>query len=498
MGLDLFVCSDKKQTKHNMLEVELKKLSLFSILVILAMLLAACGGAGDNGQLTPGPEEGIATDSGLGLPTEDLSGGVGGDLATEPVATEDLSGGANLATEAAPTAASTEVGGLQGTSVPNTGAGFGEFARMSQFVGDLGFFGADGGDLGQVEDFVINIPGQRVDYVVVSMNGQSVLVPFSSLAFDRENGGYTFNGNLDNLNNAPAFSAGDFDFTDENWDQDVIDFWRGSNNSASGTPVAASTSDMSSASPTMDAGSAGSATQSATQEVTDPGLNNGPAFQNEQFAVLYSELISMDVVSGNGANNNNNAGSDLSGTQAAPSAQSTGSAMATPEATMQSGSGSGSGDSLGSSSAQDGENIGQVVDGIINLTSGDVPYLMLSVSGAGMSNNSSSGSDAGAGSSMGSSTAQPTQQSTASNSGSSMGNSDADGSVLVPFRLFDFVDEDTLALNFTGDLAGAPVFNAADFPGPLNFGWDTTFSNFWAQGGNSAGGSNNASPTATP
>lgn len=480
----------------------MKKLSLFSILVILAMLLAACGGAGDNSQLTPGPEEGIATDSGLGLPTEDLSGGVGGDLATEPVATEDLSGGADLATEAAPTAASTEVGGLQGTSVPNTGAGFGEFARMSQFVGDLGLFGADGGDLGQVEDFIINIPGQRVDYLIVSMNGQSVVVPFSSLAFDRDNGGYTFNGNMDNLNNAPAFSAGDFDFTDENWDQDVIDFWRGSNNSASGTPVAAATSDMSSASPTMDAGSP---TQSATQEVTDPGLNNGPAFQNQQFAVLYSELINMDVVSGSGVNNsNNNAGGDMSATQAAPSAQSTGSAMATPAATMQSGSSSGSGDNLGSSGAQDGESIGQVVDGIINLTSGDVPYLMLSVSGADMSNNSGSGSDAGAGSSMGSSTAQPTQQSTSaagasnSGSGSSMGNSDADGSVLVPFRLFDFVDQDTLALNFAGDLASAPVFNAADFPGPLNFGWDTTFSNFWAQGGNSAGGSNNASPTATP
>lgn len=477
----------------------MKKFSLVSLFVVLALVLAACGGGAAN-DATPGADGALATDSGLGMETEDVGGGAGleteevGGLETEAVATEDVSGGVD-ATQVAPDAGATDVAGTpgasEGPSIPNTGAQVGEFAHLDQLM-DMGLMDSNGESLGDIDDFVLNVIDGRVDYLVVNRGGESILVPWSTLAFDRDNStGFNFNGNLDAFNSVPVFSADGIDFMDQDWDADIIDAWQNPAAAATGQPGDAGAAGT--AEPTQDAGAGQgdmSATQQSTQESSDEGLDDGPAFTNNVYAVLYSELLNMNVVERAGASDaQNNAGAGDQG-----SAQSTGEANATPVATDQSGQ-SGQGNQAGqgqNNTFEEGDSVGQVVGAIVNVTTGDLPYLVLSADMVGQSDNQGQGganatqepgaaqatstvdSNAGSGSNMG--------------SGSDAGFSNFEDGVLVPFRFFRFIDEDTVAVTFAGSvLQNAPVFSADQFPGPWNFGWDNTFGTFWQQNGNVEG-----------
>jgi len=539
-----------------------KKFSLVSIIVVLAMVLAACGGAGDD-QSGNGAGDTRSTDTGSSIVTEEVGGGLG----NEGAATQDLSGG--MATEEVPSLNSTEAGSLptestgalgtsvpntgsNGTSVPNTGNGsqFGEFARLGDLIGmrlsgmntdnsagagnnasatqeptmeststtgsdanateqptmesptassdSNAGSGANGSNMGAIQDFVINVAKARVDYIVVDRGGQSILVPWSTLAFNRDNGsGFTFNGQNGVFDNAPVFSANDFDFSSQNWDAGVLNAWRNggitTNNGgvvvATGQPGVGSISGT--AVPTMDAGGQLSATQQSTATVGSNDVHNGPVFSNDMVAVLYTDLVSKQVVQGNSSDNvndNNGVNSGSTGNQlATQSPLSTGEANATPAASSNTGS-----------DVQSGQAVGQIVDAVVNVTTGDVPYLLLSTSGDFASNNTSgSGSDASAtaqpsmeATNSGSANAQPTMEATAgsgsnagSSSGNAMGSANVDGTIPVPMRFFRF-QEDSIVLVFPANmLSGAPVYNSSDYNGPLNFGWDTTFQTFWTQNG---------------
>lgn len=470
----------------------MKKFSLISIFVVLAMLLAACGGGASN-DATPGANDALATDNGLGMQTEEVGNGDFG-LETEAVPTLDVSGSVD-ATQIAPGVESTDLAATpnanNGSTIPNTGAQVGEFAHLDQLKG-MSLIDANGDSLGKINDFIIGVSDGRVDYLVVDRGGESILVPWSTLAFDRNNNaGFNFNGNLDAFNSVPAFSAGSVDFMNKNWDAAFIDAWRNPGSSTGGAGAAET------AQPTQDSTSGQgdmSAAQQSTQTVGNEGLTEGPAFTNTVYAVLYSDLLNMNVVERAGASDaQNNAGAGDLG-----SAQSTLEPMSTPVATEQVDLGGQIGQSSQagqdqSNTFQEGDSIGQIVGAIVNMTSGDLPYLVVSsdLIGHSATDQNQTGS---LNATQDSSTVQVTptvDNGSGAGTGSEMSNGSNAGfanfkqGVLVPFRLFHFIDENTAAVTFAGNvLQSAPVFSADRFPGPWNFGWDSSIGTFWQQNGN--------------
>ena len=486
----------------------MKKFSLLSLFVVLALVLAACGGGAAN-DATPGADGALATDSGLGMETEDVGGGAGleteevGGVETDAVATEDVSGSVDT-TQVAPGVEGTAVAGTpganDGSTIPNTGAQVGEFAHLDQLMG-MSVMGANGESLGTINDFVLNVIDGRVDYLVVDRAGESVLVPWSTLAFDRDNSaGFNFSGNVDAFNSVPAFSADGVDFLDQDWDADFLDAWQNPASDSAATSQPGDAGVAGTAQPTLDAGMGDmSATQQSTQETGDDGLDDGPAFTNTVYAVLYSELVNMNVVERAGASDDqNNTGAGDQGT-----VQSTGEANATPAATGeagQSGQTGQAGQGQDDDTFEEGDSVGQIVGAIVNVTTGDLPYLVLSSDMVGQGGNAQ-GQDQGSASATqepGASQATSTVDSAAGagsgsemGSGSNAGFSDFEDGVLVPFRFFRFIDEDTVAVVFAGSvLQNAPQFSADQFPGPWNFGWDETFGTFWQQNGNFEEGAN--------
>lgn len=204
-----------------------------------------------------------------------------------------------------------------GTGVPNTGAGASEaLVRLTQIM-NYSFGDNSAGNLGQVTDFVINIPQARISYVVLNANNRSVLVPWSSINFNGQSFG--FSGSSDQLNNAPVFDQSGVDFSNQNWDQNYQSFW--GSNSGSGTG-------NSNSSTTGGSGSQGTGSFS--------GMGTS--------AILASQLLRVQVV----APGFNGSGQAQSGT-------------AVPN----------TGSNLG---------IGQVQDALVSQSSGAVPWLLVSVS----------------------------------------------------------------------------------------------------------------------
>lgn len=469
----------------------MKKFSLFSVFVVLALVLAACGGGTAN-DATPGADGALATDSGLGMETEEVGGGTG--VETDVVATEDVSGGLD-ATEVAPGAEGTDIaatpGANDGSSIPNTGVQVGEFAHLEQLIG-MSLMDANGESLGEISDFVISVEEDRVDYLVVDRGGESVLVPWSTLAFDRDNdAGFNFSGNVDAFDSVPAFSADGFDFMDEDWDTDIIDAWQNPASNVEATSVPDEAGANATAQPTADAAVGQgdmSATKQSTQEVGDDGLTDGPVFTNNVVAVLYSDLLTMNVVERAGASDDQNSVDD----------QGAGEANATPAATDDDAGEDDLDDQNQDDVFQEGVSVGKIVGAIVNVTTGDLPYLVLSSDLVGQSNDGQIQDQGSMNATQEPGAAQATTTvESGAGTGAEMGSgsnavfADFEEGLLVPFRLFRFIDEDTLAITFSGNvLQSAPLFSADQFPGPWNFGWDTTFGTFWLQNGNVDEGTN--------
>lgn len=91
---------------------------------------------------------------------------------------------------------------------------------------------AEGEDLGQIEDFMIDLQNGRVDYTVLSfggflgMVGKLFAVPFELLDFDLENERVLLDVDRETIQGAPGFDETDWpDTTDEAWHTEIHDHW---------------------------------------------------------------------------------------------------------------------------------------------------------------------------------------------------------------------------------------------------------------------------------
>lgn len=276
----------------------MKKLTYFlTLLVALAMLLAACGPA-EEGAETPG-----VTEPGL---EETEPGGVLTEEPTEPVVTETVEPTEPLATEpveATETVAETEV-------LPPTG--FVDPGRVSNLL-DFDVWNQDNEQISTVNDIVLDVDETQIDYVIIDIGGflgiggKLVAVPFDRVdvrtqaeagmqeegtpaATPEEGGEAGVEGQPENviivdatqeeLEQAPEFDPEmlpELGEPADDWDVDLQGFWTGGVTATEGTetPEAEAT-------PTEETTATEAAEQMAAVEL--------------QGDVLASDLIGMSIV----------------------------------------------------------------------------------------------------------------------------------------------------------------------------------------------------------
>ena len=229
---------------------------LLSIVVLVAIVLTACGGGATSTNVAESPPP-VTVDA-----TEDMSG----------TATESPTEGGST----------TETPGVPVTGDVNA-------ARLSNQL-DFTVWSQDGEQIGDVEDMVLDLDNTEVAYVVVGTGGfldlgeREILVPWDSLQLQTGTGDTTggqqnvflLQTDLDTFRNAPDFdltanlpqmgqSAGD-------WDTDIRNYWQGGGAGAASTPEAGATTDPNAtAIPNATAGGASQGTQATATGVATEG-----------------------------------------------------------------------------------------------------------------------------------------------------------------------------------------------------------------------------------
>jgi sporulation protein YlmC with PRC-barrel domain len=272
----------------------MKKFSiLLSTLVLISILLAACGA--DQPNQTPGVDTPAVTLEATGT-------------ADTGMETETPSAGAGTTTP----------------GVPVTG-GEESSARLSNQL-DYGVWNQNGEQIGDVNDMVIDLDNTRISYVIVGVGGflglgeKDVLVPWESLTLQPDNGAgsgpaFIFEGDQENFANAPDWDvdsmlpvvgepAGD-------WDDEIRNFWATGALPATPDPAATGTTPA-------DA----TATPDAGQGQVQP--------KDLQGVMLASDVLGSTIVMNQGQGQNDNQGQvQVTGT---PDAMGTGTpAVGQPE-----------------------------------------------------------------------------------------------------------------------------------------------------------------------
>ncbi|MDO9709971.1 PRC-barrel domain-containing protein [Paracraurococcus lichenis] len=93
-------------------------------------------------------------------------------------------------------------------------------------------FGQDGGQLGTIEDVMLDKRSGRVAYAVMSFGGflgfgeRFHPLPWSVLRYDTARGGYAVDLDPDRLRDAPAYTAAEMpDWSGGDWGRRVDDYW---------------------------------------------------------------------------------------------------------------------------------------------------------------------------------------------------------------------------------------------------------------------------------
>lgn len=91
---------------------------------------------------------------------------------------------------------------------------------------------ADGEDLGDIKEIMLDMRSGRVSYAVLSFGGflgmgeKLFAVPWDALTLDTENKRFTLNVNKDRLENAPGFDKDSWpDMADATWEKGIHDFY---------------------------------------------------------------------------------------------------------------------------------------------------------------------------------------------------------------------------------------------------------------------------------
>jgi sporulation protein YlmC with PRC-barrel domain len=190
--------------------MRIKKTTVFlSLVVMAAMLLAACGG-----------EEGTSTS----VPSTDVP-----PVTVEATSTDDALAG----TDTAPTLDTTPGVPVTGEDSPS---------RLSVLL-DYDVWNQNGEQVGDVEDMILDLDNSRISYVIVGTGGflgigeKEVLVPWNSLQVHPETGdvvgapenAFILLADQETLENAPDVDINDvmpdWGTPANNWDADIRNFW---------------------------------------------------------------------------------------------------------------------------------------------------------------------------------------------------------------------------------------------------------------------------------
>lgn len=473
----------------------MKKIGLlFSAMVILSMLLAACGVAStDSGEGSLGTDTGLPgtggeftqspdTGSALGTPTTDLGGveatatEAGSALTTEmpgtAAAPTSMATASPATTEAPMTTASPEATSSAGEpgALPNTGAS--AVDRLSNIL-DYTVQDATGKDIGTVEDAVVNLSTACTEYVLINSDlavDRLVAVPWWMLDVRPDAAGansFVLAADSTQLESAPGFARDALpDLNTPGWDANLLDFWGGVNrinpSSASGAGAATSPS----------------ATEAVTgtETVTGTGVVSGSIVTGTgpmnftqagtQCATLWP--AGAQPMGSTGSDMGSTSGSDMSA-QTTPSATETVTGtMTTPGATTGNNRILAS-DLIGLNVQSDAaDSLGEVQDALVELQSGAVRYLIVSAGGF-----------LGIG----------------------------EKQIPVPVNLLS-LNADSSYVNFAlgqDVLTNAPNFDLSSLPDFATSSWDLQFNSYWmdynrnsgSDMGSGSGGSGYGSPSAT-
>jgi sporulation protein YlmC with PRC-barrel domain len=453
------------------------------MLVLVAMVLTACGGEEGTTQVPASPPP-VTADSpdDLGTVTE---------AATE-VATQE--------------GATTETPGVPVTGDVNP-------ARLSNQL-DFTVWSQDGEQIGEVDDMVLDLDNTRVAYVVVGTGGfldlgeRTILVPWNALELQTGTGdttggqpnAFVLTTELDVFRNAPDFDLANLPEAGQtagDWDTDISTYWEsGGVTGGEGTPTAEGTdaaevtatatgegtgTGQATATAGTGAGTdqatatAGTDTSQATATAgtgtgTDQGTGRGQALQG---VVLASEVLGSTISLSPGQGTGEGTGTGTGQTTAtATSSTGAGQATATPgtgtdQATATAGTGAGQATAT-TDAGQGAEDIqGTIDDLIVAIDPGDIQFVVVDVA-----------------------------------------LDDGERWIPVPVSSiqWDAANGAFLINASSATLREAPSFENGQYPDTSMSGWNTEFDTFWqnsgggtgAGTGTGSGGGSGTGATATP
>jgi sporulation protein YlmC with PRC-barrel domain len=236
---------------------------LLAMLVLVAVVLSACGGGATSTNVAGSPP------------------------AVTADATDDMAGTATDSATEAPTDAgtTTETPGVPVTGEVNP-------ARLSNQL-DFTVWSQDGEQIGEVDDMVLDLDNTRVAYAVVGTGGfldlgeREILVPWNSLQLQTGTGdttsgqqnAFVLQGDLEIFRNAPDFDLGanlpQAGQPAGDWDADVRNYWEsgGATGGATSTPDAGATTDPNATA--IPNATAGGAQQGNAQATATGGADQG-------------------------------------------------------------------------------------------------------------------------------------------------------------------------------------------------------------------------------
>lgn len=443
---------------------------LLSVMVLAAMILAACGGE----------------ETSTSIPTQNVPS-----VTAEATGTE-----ASTATEA-PTEAPIGGTATETPGIPVTGA-----ANADRLSNELKFKVLDqsGKEVGKVDDMVLDLSKAKVLYVVVNAGGKNIPVPWASLEVGPASASsypndqqkiFILQADTDTLKNAPALDLKNVPGLGEapdSWDIAFRKYWTaggatsGTNATNTPSPAGTAATDMT-ATVTSTSNSAGTGTGNATSTPaasagTTQGSGTGQGATAIQGVQLVSKVLGNKVTVGVQASapGTSTPGAASAGTSATPTPSSAGTSVATATsnagtslatstpsnagtsvATATSSTGTSKTTSTPSTSASAENLTGTINDIIVNNDAGEITYIVVK-----------------------------------------MTFDNAEHLIPAPLKLFK-LDTDNQSFILDADTAmlkNAPSFTSDQFPDLNTPGWNSEFDAFWQKNGSGQG--TGAQATATP
>ena len=412
------------------------KITLLSSIVVLSMLLAACSSSGNSNGTPAATLPGSSTTSQPTGSASQMPGGTPSSQATQPAVTQPAATTSPV-TQPAVTETQSAGGTPSGTqALPSTGAvDPGLVSNLTNFQ----VVNQQNQQLGTAKDLILNMDTKKVDYVVLSVGGflgiGSADIPVPWDAFDlngssvmsgtssSQPNSLTLNVSKNVISQAPQLDTSampEINQSAPGWDSKYQSYWQSqlsAGGAANGTTVPG--------------------TPAATQAATQPAI--------ETPSVTASPLASPQVTATTGMTS---------------TAKLTGVILASKMLNAY-------------IEDSNNQNVGTIADVVVDISTGDVQYAVISHSGSG----------AAAGTSPSSGTPSATQPSATQPASTQASSTSAGQNQWTPIPLEALgwdAQNQAFVLNVDQQtLSNAPSFAPGQFPNTQQSGWDSDIKSYW-------------------